>query len=649
MEVLEHTTKPASISLPSAAFMPKLMKPGNVGNWTGHLPFARDLIASHRPGLFVELGTHFGESYFGFCQAIAENELDCKAFAIDTWAGDEHAGFYGDSTYARVSSYNEANYAGFSYLIRSRFEDAVPQFEDESIGLLHIDGLHTFEAVSHDFETWFPKVAPGGIILLHDIAIRHEDFGVWKLWDRLKQSGATFQMDHSAGLGVFEKPSAEDKRCDFLRTLFSGDTRLDAHVRRYYALSAEELESKRGIALRSIAALRTHFLLQVFNPREGQYANDPDQTVQLSIGDWHRIVIDIPAGVTSGRLRLNPVSHPCVFEIGRIELRGSVDGTRLWSVEGGLGEAAIGGTLLSLSDSTSGDAARFLNYGFDPQVYLPTIAGRFAQPLQLEISLRISESLDALLPAITAAQNGVGGDEHANRKTQDSAHDDIASVNVLRSENKKLLDELNIKQTAIYLLTDSKEALKERERELAELRSQGERELAELRDKCDSLDKSLGRELSEQRQRFDDREKEHESERSSWMTQSDNLRDEIARIGNEKGDLVQKLEALEGHYNALERDHDEIVQRHRTRLRFYEAAREHYDTKIGEYAVAQEVKDKWALELRAERDKLQVMLDCLTVEHEGLKRTFNDILGSLSWRLTAPLRGVLGLVRGRPN
>ena len=56
-------------------------------------------------------------------------------------------------------------------LIRSKFSEAVTQFEDESIDLLHIDGYHTLKAaVTEDYETWLPKLRGNGVILFHDIA-----------------------------------------------------------------------------------------------------------------------------------------------------------------------------------------------------------------------------------------------------------------------------------------------------------------------------------------------------------------------------------------------------------------------------------------------------------------------------------------------
>ena len=135
--------------------MPEFIHPETTA-WLEHTPFASWIIDALRPRCFVELGTHHAVSYFAFCQAIRDTGTATKAFAVDTWVGDEHAGYYGEEVYRRVSDINEANFGAFSKLIRSTFDEAVSSFAPGTIDLLHIDGLHTYEAVRHDFEPGSP-------------------------------------------------------------------------------------------------------------------------------------------------------------------------------------------------------------------------------------------------------------------------------------------------------------------------------------------------------------------------------------------------------------------------------------------------------------------------------------------------------------
>src|SRR5438045_6775159 len=109
-----------------------------LGAWTGNLKFAYELVATLKAPLLVELGTDRGESYFAFCQSVAENKTGTRCFAVDTWLGDEQAGDYDETTWDEVSEHNRAHYENFSTLVRSSFDQAVSRFNSDSIDLLHL-------------------------------------------------------------------------------------------------------------------------------------------------------------------------------------------------------------------------------------------------------------------------------------------------------------------------------------------------------------------------------------------------------------------------------------------------------------------------------------------------------------------------------
>lgn len=170
--------------------------------WLGHREFAYDLISFVKPQRIVELGTHWGASFFSFCEAIRDNALPAKCYAVDTWEGDSHSGAYSEDVYQEVKQIAAALYPDIAVLLKCTFDEALHKFEDDSIHLLHIDGFHEYEAVHHDYHTWLPKVADNGIVLFHDISVQLHGFGVWRLWDELKAQHPSFQFDHSSGLGV---------------------------------------------------------------------------------------------------------------------------------------------------------------------------------------------------------------------------------------------------------------------------------------------------------------------------------------------------------------------------------------------------------------------------------------------------------------
>ncbi len=242
-------------------------------SWVGHIPFAFWIVEASRPDILVELGTHSGNSYFSFCQAVKRQNLPALCHAVDSWQGDEHAGFYGEDVFQAVAEKNRLKYDSFSRLIRSQFDEAHVRFDDDSIDLLHIDGLHTYEAVKHDFERWLPRMSRRGIVLLHDTNVHERDFGVYLLFQELAQRYPSFEFLHSHGLGVIgvgaELPgpvrnlfqaSADETSRDEVRACYErlGQAVLEQYTRADLETIMASLSGELNLVREALASAQSH-------------------------------------------------------------------------------------------------------------------------------------------------------------------------------------------------------------------------------------------------------------------------------------------------------------------------------------------------------------------------------------------------------
>jgi hypothetical protein len=187
------------------AFDPLFWTPARLGarsGWWAHVPFAHWLVRAIAPHVLVELGTFTGVSYSAFCRAVVEASLSTRCYAIDTWRRDRHAGEYGDAAYEDFQRFHDREFARFSTLLRCTFDDALCRFADGSIDLLHIGGQHTYEAVRHDFESWRPKLSQRAVILFQKTNVHEGDFGVWRVWEELRDKYPSFEFSHGCGLGL---------------------------------------------------------------------------------------------------------------------------------------------------------------------------------------------------------------------------------------------------------------------------------------------------------------------------------------------------------------------------------------------------------------------------------------------------------------
>jgi hypothetical protein len=255
-------------------------------SWLDYTPFAFWIVDALRPRVFVELGCQSGNSYASVAQAVHTLGLSTACYAVDTWTGDPHSGVFDESVFDEWSRYHDRRFASFSRLIRSTFDAALQHFADGSIDLLHIDGYHTADAVAHDFEAWRPKLSERAVVLFHDIGVREQDFGAWRVWERLRNEYPSFEFRHGYGLGVLGVGRDLSEAVRWLMAVDGDDAML---VRRFFsrlgaAVLAEFSTGEAHRALREERARRSE-PISACGTADGE-PEPPTIVVVSHVGAW---------------------------------------------------------------------------------------------------------------------------------------------------------------------------------------------------------------------------------------------------------------------------------------------------------------------------------------------------------------------------
>lgn len=171
------------------------------------------MVISLRPEVSVEIGVYGGRTFFGL--ALAHKCIGYgMAIGIDPWNNSAASeGYEGDnlefwktcpldtiyeSFIKKVSEFGVQN---VTTIHRMKSDDApVP----EEIGVLHLDGQHTEQAV-RDVIRFAPKVHVGGIVIMDDTTWKNgEDAPVHRAIEELKAMG--FKELYPLGTGaVFQR------------------------------------------------------------------------------------------------------------------------------------------------------------------------------------------------------------------------------------------------------------------------------------------------------------------------------------------------------------------------------------------------------------------------------------------------------------
>lgn len=142
-----------------------------------------ELVYQTRPKICVEIGVYAGSSIYPTACALRFLK-EGVVYAIDPWSNKESIeGYEPNSPHYRywetvdleeiykcfLAVVNWCRFTEYCQVLRMSSIEALPQFADESIDILHIDGNHSEEIALRDAQGYLPKLKKGGYLWFDDV------------------------------------------------------------------------------------------------------------------------------------------------------------------------------------------------------------------------------------------------------------------------------------------------------------------------------------------------------------------------------------------------------------------------------------------------------------------------------------------------
>lgn len=215
---------------------------------TEHLPFVFWLIENLQPKSIVQLGAHDPNFYFGYCYAVKKLLLDTCCYIVDFLDGEQATKSMRCSYLDVLPAFCRNEFKSISKLIHKEQQNALSDFKEKQIDLIHISGCHTSDQFRYIYTTWKGKFSHQSVIIIDHFNMIDNGRDLQNIWDELGIKNK-FIFWHAQGLAIIA-PNINDEHP--MNHFFSGvsNTNNAVNLRNFYSeMGANFYSHKKNIQL----------------------------------------------------------------------------------------------------------------------------------------------------------------------------------------------------------------------------------------------------------------------------------------------------------------------------------------------------------------------------------------------------------------
>jgi len=194
---------------------------GNLGHEVdlnrGHLGFGMlhySFITTLRPTRILCIGSQKGFIPAICAMACKDNNFGHVDFVDAGKDKNDHNSWGGIGFWKKINPnehFSPFNLNKFITTFVMTSAEFAAKYKNRCYGYIYIDGDHSYSGIKNDYQRFWPRLLPSGIMSFHDITLKGKadsgEYGVWKLWKQLetKHNHKISIILRQNGIGILQK------------------------------------------------------------------------------------------------------------------------------------------------------------------------------------------------------------------------------------------------------------------------------------------------------------------------------------------------------------------------------------------------------------------------------------------------------------